>query len=456
MKAMNGPGAAQTAPGPAQEVLAPMHQQRKPRRARGTGSIVRRRQRSGAVILWGKFTVHGEQRWVKLGLERQPGSKFGLTKAQAEAELRRAFEAASLEQPIQERLDIKEAGERYIDRLESLGRKHTTISDYRSTLRVHLVPFFVGRSLERIDVHLVEAFIATKQRERKAPKSISNYVGLLYSIFAYGEKRGWVRSNPVAHADKPRSEPRDADIRYLGIGELEALIRAVPDDELGAVERVLYRTAAMTGLRRGELLALRWRDIDWSNGLIRVRRNYTRGEFGTPKSRRSSRAVPLADVIAGELERHFQQSQFMGDDDLVFAHPLLGSVLDASKLRKRFQRAAHRAELRPVRFHDLRHTFGTRMAAAGAPMRAIQEWMGHRDSRTTSLYADYAPDASQGAGWAARAFGDFNGHASASASLTRGVSIATTQSAGTSATRGPTQPRKHGRSRVRPLKAGAD
>jgi integrase len=382
-----------------------MHEQRKPRRARGTGSIVERRQRSGAVTLYGKFEVHGEQRWIKLGLEREPGSKLGLTKAQAEAELRRAFEAASLEQPIRERLDIKEAGERYIDRLESLGRKKTTISDYRSTLRVHLVPFFEGRSLDRIDVRLVEAFITAKQREGKAPKS--NYTGLLYSIFAHAEKRGWARANPVALADKPRSEPREADIRYLEIEELEALIRAVPDDELGAVEQVLYRTAAMTGLRRGELLALRWRDVDWPNGLMR--RNYTRGEFGTPKSRRSSRAVPLADVIAGELERHFQLSQFTGDDDLVFAHTLLGTVLDPSKLQKRFKKAAQRGGLRPVRFHDLRHTFGTRMAAAGAPMRAIQEWMGHRDSRTTSLYADYAPDASQGAIWAARAFGSFTG-----------------------------------------------
>src|SRR4051794_36841805 len=98
-----------------------MQQQRKPRRARGTGTIIKRRQRSGAVVLWGKFSVHGEQRWVKLGYERQPGSKLGLTKAQVEAALRRAFEAASLEKPIQERLDVKEAGERFIDRLESLG-----------------------------------------------------------------------------------------------------------------------------------------------------------------------------------------------------------------------------------------------------------------------------------------------------------------------------------------------
>ena len=160
----------------------------------------------------------------------------------------------------------------------------------------------------------------------------------------------------------------------------------------------------MTGLRRGELLALRWQDIDWSAGVVRVRRNYTRGQFGTPKSRRSSRAVPLAQRVQAELQQHCERSRFQSPGDLVFCHPQLGVVLDPAKLRKRFQDTARRAGLRPVRLHDLRHTFGTRMAAAGAPLRWIQEWLGHSDYRTTTLYADYAPDLSQAAYWAARAF----------------------------------------------------
>jgi integrase len=167
---------------------------------------------------------------------------------------------------------------------------------------------------------------------------------------------------------------------------------------------VLYRTAAMLGLRRGEVLALRWCDVDWSAGVVRVRRNYTRGEFGTPKTRRSSRAVPLPDQLAAELDRLFCRSRFSGDDDLVFAHPALGTVLDPAKVRRRFTAAARRAGLRHVRFHDLRHTFGTRMSAAGAPLRSIQEWMGHTDFRTTLIYADYAPDQTLGATYAARAF----------------------------------------------------
>jgi integrase len=102
--------------------------------------------------------------------------------------------------------------------------------------------------------------------------------------------------------------------------------------------------------------------------------------------------VPLADRVAAELEALSKASPFTTDDDLVFAHPHLGGPLDRSKVRKRFRAAVRAAGVRDVRFHDLRHTFGTRMAAAGVPMRTLQEWMGHRDAATTAIYADYSPD----------------------------------------------------------------
>jgi integrase len=159
-------------------------------------------------------------------------------------------------------------------------------------------------------------------------------------------------------------------------------------------------------VRRGEVVAIRWQDIDWDTRLIRVRRNYTRGEFGTPKSRRSSRAVPLADRLFAELRAHYEHTTNHDALDLVFAHPTSGNVLDPSKLRRRFVTCARQAGVRPVRFHDLRHTFGTQMAAAGAPLRAVQEWLGHSDYRTTLIYADYALDPHQGARYAEMAFGE--------------------------------------------------
>src|SRR5207253_975483 len=99
--------------------------------------------------------------------------------------------------------------------------------------------------------------------------------------------------------DKPRAAQVDADIHFLDQTELDALVAAAPDDPLGRVEAVLYLTAAMTGMRQGELLALRWQDVDWPARRIRVRRNYVRGEYGSPKSKRSTRSVPLGDQLGG-------------------------------------------------------------------------------------------------------------------------------------------------------------
>lgn len=327
-----------------------------------------------------------------LGPKRVAGTRDGLTKSQAERELRRRVDELVAAQP-RERLTVEDAGRRYLDHLAALGRKRSTLMDYESTLRVHLAPFFADRPLAKIAPGDIERFLAAKAREGCAPKSVRNYAGLLHSILGFAVKRGWTATNACQHVDLPRKPEQDADIRFLDTAELEALLRAVPDDERGSIERPLHLTAAMTGLRQGELLALRWRDVDWLAGRVRVRQSFVRGEFGTPKSRRSARSVPLADRVAAALDEHHRGTRYPADDDLVFCHPHTGGPLDRSKLLKRFKSAAVAAGLGPMRFHDLRHTFGTRMAAAGVPMRTLQEWMGHRDFKTTLIYADYSPSA---------------------------------------------------------------
>lgn len=83
--------------------------------------------------------------------------------------------------------------------------------------------------------------------------------------------------------------------------------------------------------------------------------------------------------------------EYRSEGDLVFAHPQTGSPLDRSKVTKRFKKACKDAGVHPVKFHDLRHTFATRLAASGQPLRTIQEFLGHADSKTTQIYAHYAP-----------------------------------------------------------------
>ena len=190
-------------------------------------------------------------------------------------------------------------------------------------------------------------------------------------------------------------------------------MRAVPDDDLGAVERPLYLCAAMTGLRQGELIGLRWCDIDWVAGRVRVAESYTRGAFDSPKSHRG-RSVPMSDRLAGELERHFQRTRWRGERRPRLrppAHRPRPRRLEAPQALPPRRRRARASQ--DLTFHELRHTFGTRMAAAGAPLRSIQAWMGHADASTTEIYSHYAPDPAGEAGFAERAFGTASAPASA-------------------------------------------
>jgi integrase len=147
-------------------------------------------------------------------------------------------------------------------------------------------------------------------------------------------------------------------------------------------------TAAFTGLRRGELIALRWRDVDSAGSVVRVRGSFAAGQLTTPKSGKV-RSVPLAPQVATALAQLGGRERWTGDDDLVFPGEL-GGYLDGSALRRRYLAALARAGLRPLRFHDLRHTFATRVIAKADIVR-VQEWMGHADIQTTRKYLHFAP-----------------------------------------------------------------
>ena len=116
-------------------------------------------------------------------------------------------------------------------------------------------------------------------------------------------------------------------------------------------------------------------------------------EEGAVRRPQHARPAQQRPRLGGELDRLHRASAFQGDDDLVFGNPHTGRPLDGAALLRAFQRTLKAAGVRQVRFHDLRHTFGTRMAAQGVPMRTLQEWMGHRDLSTTAIYADYSPSA---------------------------------------------------------------
>jgi integrase len=212
-------------------------------------------------------------------------------------------------------------------------------------------------------------------------------------------------SNPCDMIDLPPLTVSD-EIRFLTTAQVDALASAAVAGEHQALDRVLYLTAAMTGLRQGELIALRWQDVDWAAQRVRVRRNHVLGEFDTPKSRRSTRSVPMSRRVTSELGQWQKTTRWAGPADLVFAEPTSGEVLRRGALMRRYRRALKAAKLEPThRFHDLRHTFGTVMAAAGVPMRTLQEWMGHRTSRRRSAMRTMRRMSGRSR-WLTGAFGD--------------------------------------------------
>jgi integrase len=357
------------------------------RREYGTGSL----RRVGRSWVGSWYGPDGRKIKRKVGEVRTVGERDGLTKAQAEERFRKMRAAEAPATAGVARASMAEAGEELCRRLEVRGRKKSHRLTVASDLRNHIVPFFAGKDLGRIGPEDIERYVAVKLRTL-AVKTVRNHLGTMHSVFELGLRRGWCHRNPVKLADRPVIKKTETRIQFLDQAELEQLLATgYPGDAFGGIERVLYLTAAMTGLRQGELIGLRWRDVDFPAQRVRVVSPYVRGEFNDPKSEDSGRSVPLANRVAQALEDLRGRSLYPADGDLVFGHPETGHPLDRSKLVRRFRAALGRAGVRRVTFHELRHTFGTRMAAAGVPLRTIQHWMGHADAKTTQVYAHYQP-----------------------------------------------------------------
>jgi integrase len=270
---------------------------------------------------------------------------------------------------------------------EDRARKPSTLLDYRSALKAHLLPAFGALELESITPEQIDAW--RRGLTGLSNRSKNKLLIQLHGIFRRAQMVWGLQANPLARVEKHPMRA-SGDIQVFSPEEVWALVRAAASEQDGAI----FLTAAFTGLRMGELLALRWRDVDFAGATVRVRGSYAAGHLTTPKSGKV-RAVPVAPDVATALAQLGRRDNWLGDDDLVFAGDA-GGYLDGSALRRRYKEALGRAGLRPLRFHDLRHTFGTRMIA-NADIRRVQEWMGHADIQTAMRRLHYAPRAEDAA-----------------------------------------------------------
>lgn len=318
-------------------------------------------------------------------------------------------------------------------RVSVAGIKRTTLNHYRTMLlrpdqapkkrgrqpRARIMARFGGRPAVSIGTREIGAWLQELDRDPLlSPRSVNQHRQLLCSIYGYAcrEDTFGLAENPAARTEKRReSDPseivtytpaeveaiaaaarmgahRDSKLK-LSAAELET--RRLEDDQ----DACLILVAAFCGLRMGECLALRWRHVMWDAQRLHVQRNYVLGQEDSPKGRRG-RSVPLADQPAQALARLSQRPMFTKPSDLVFCSRI-GEHLDASALRRRYKAARDAAiennpDMPSLRFHDLRHTFGT-LAARGFDLVNVQAMMGHADSRTTARYLHARPAAEDAA-----------------------------------------------------------
>jgi integrase len=318
----------------------------------------------------------------------------------AEQELRRRLvdvERDGYRKP--EKLSFAEFAERWLDEyLPSRNLKPTTIRNYETSVRLHLSPFFGRYQLAELEQRpeLLDRYVAEKLRNGASPKTISNTLTDMQLVLKQALRQRLMKINPAAECERPRHEPPEMHVlSEVEIARLASAYREL-ETEAEANERLWWRLAHAitfvglgTAMRRGELLALRWRDVRLLDGVVQVREALVCGKFTTPKSRSSRRLIELGPRTQRLLSERWQENAFRGDEDLVFCHPQKGTPLDASKLARVYLRTALRRAgiTKPFRpFHDLRHTALTHEAAAGNPMAYIQLKAGHSQSAITERY----------------------------------------------------------------------
>ena len=265
---------------------------------------------------------------------------------------------------------------RYVEQVRQIDP--STAKDYRGVIDGYLLPEFGATPLEEVTPDSIDAYKEGLIGEgRLSARVIVRHLTVLHGIFKRAKRVWKLTQNPASAdlVDRPKVV-YTGEFTTLARDELDLLAGAAASRQDAAV----YLTAAFTGLRQGELLALRWRDVDFVGGLLHVRRNYTDRREKMPKGKRV-RSVPMAPDVIDTLGRLKEREHFAGDDDLVFCNTV-GAYLDAWALRRRFYRALDAAELPRVRFHDLRHHFGSG-AITKLDAYAVQSYMGHKHYSTT-------------------------------------------------------------------------
>ncbi len=276
--------------------------------------------------------------------------------------------------------------------------RQSTLDRYEIAVRVHIKPALGRLKLRKLTPAHLAGFYQDRLAAGFAPASVNKLHVTLHKALDQALKWRMVPRNVAEMVNGPRPAP--PEMRTLSAAETRRLLEAARGDRLEA----LYVLAVHTGMRQGELLALKWQDIDLENATVSVRRTITMsegcihlGESKTKKSRRTIRLTEAAVLALREhLSRQMEEIERLGDlyedNGLVFTSGV-GTVINPTNLRRRsFASLLRRAGLNRIRFHDLRHTCATLLLGRNVHPKYVQELLGHANiAITLDTYSHVIP-----------------------------------------------------------------
>jgi integrase len=360
------------------------------KRGNGEGSIWRRK-RGGWCAQYTVYTSEGRKRRTLYGKTRQQVAAK-LSKALADREGGLTFDAGSL--------TVGEYLVRWLSHSVQDTVSQKTYERYESIVRVHLSPALGRIRLKALTPDHVRGLYREKLDSGLAPRSVLHIHRTLSKSLKQATDDGLIPRNAARSVKPP--QPRREEMQPLSREQVRTLLDTVKGDPMEA----LYVLAVTSGLRQGELLALKWEDVDLegTNPTLEVRRNLseTRGRrsFVTPKSGRgrhlrlSRRAVSaLGTHRKRQLEERVRKAGLWEDHGLIFPSEI-GSPMSGRNLYRAFKIRIKRASLpQTLRFHDLRHTCATLLLRQGVNPKFVQELLGHADiSLTLNTYSHVLPD----------------------------------------------------------------
>ncbi len=278
---------------------------------------------------------------------------------------------------------IAEFAHDYVEVYAKNNNKPSEVWSKQSTLKHHILPYFGAKGLDQVKMRDVERFKAQQRRKGLKAKTINNHLTILNRMFGVAVEWEIIEHGPKVKLLKTKLPPFD----FLDFREAERFLAGAKAEE--STWRTMAVVAIKTGLRQSELLGLQWDDLDLAVGLLRVVRSRYKGVESTPKNGKS-RDIPLGDNVLAALRdhRHLASDYVFCDDD--------GEPLTRGKCNWPIYRTCTRAGLRRFHWHVPRHTFASHLVMRGAPLKAVQELMGHSTIEMTMRYAHLSPNVKRG------------------------------------------------------------